>query len=179
MPNYIELFRERNKNAPVKKLVDTYYDLLNQIWQDKKNKDYKKMLIKCEMSLSLIEPLIIETKNEFGSMDLPSIPAIEVGVNFWAILKDDKNLNIVREIVGFFPELEGWKAFLEKAFVMKELSSKIYNYVKDNEGCLQKELKKKLGLADGRAISNTIYYMELLKQISRKKQGDTFSLSVC
>jgi hypothetical protein len=176
MPKYIDLFREHNKNTPHKKLVDTYYELLNQIIEDKKSKEYKKMLLKCEMSLSLIEPLIIETKREFGKFDLTSIPAIEIGANFWSVLNGDKNLTILDEIIDFFPELKPWKETAEKADLMKDLSTKIYAYVKNNNGCIQKDLKEKLKINDGKIISNTIYYMELLNLIKREKEGNSYKL---
>lgn len=176
MSEYIDLYRERNKKTSLKKLVDTYYKLLNNILWHKKSKDYKKMLLECEMSLSLIEPLIIDTKREFGKFDLTSIPAIEIGSNFWAVLKDDKNLNILKELVGFFPELSAWKESIDKAFLMKGISSKINEYVKNNSGCMQKELKKNLNFNDGKLISNTIHYMELLGQIRKEKEGNNIKL---
>ena len=59
---------------------------------------------------------------------------------------------------------------------MKDLASRIYRYVRDNEGCLQKELKKALGVEDGRLVSDVAYYMDLVGKLRRKKMGNTYSL---
>lgn len=149
MSNLVEKFRERNKGVPPKKLVATYYTLLGKIEEYKRKKDYDKMLMHCQLSISLLEPLIEENKKEWGSFDIKSIPAIELGSIFYAIYGLRGQLLNLKEIVEYFPELELWKKTMEKAFAMRELASRIYQHVKDNEGCLQKELKEALGVEDG------------------------------
>ena len=176
MSKLIEKFREKHKNVSSSKLVDEYYDLLSRIQECKKAKEFKKMLRYCQKSISLLEPLIEQTKKEFGVFDIRSIPAIEIGSIFWAIYGDEAQLLNLKEIIEFFPELEPWKKTIEKAFLMKDLAQRIYQYVKDNEGCLQKELKKALGVNEGRLISNVVYYMELVGKLERKKMGNTYAL---
>ena len=80
--------------------------------------------------------------------------------------------------MGCFPELEPWNNTIEEAFVMKELTSKIYQYVKYNEGCLQKELKKAIGVEDGRLVTRVVYYMALVGKLERRKLRHTYSLDV-
>ena len=176
MSNIIEKFREANSGASPKKLVGMYFELLNKIEEYKREKDFNKMLICCQKSISLLEPLIEQTKKEFGTFDIKSIPAIEIGSNFWAIYGEEDQLLNLKEVVEYFPELEPWKKTIEKAFTMKELASRIYRYVRKNEGCLQKELKKTLEIKDGRLVSNIVYYMELVGKLKRKKIGNTYSL---
>lgn len=156
--------------------MDAYFDLVTRIEECRREKDFDKMLMYCQMSLSLLEPLIEQTKKEFGAFDISSISAIEVGSIFWAIYGVEGQLLNIKEVVEYFPELEPWKETIEKAFTIKELAPKIYEYVMDNKGCLQKELKKALGVEDGRLISNVIYYMELVGKVERKKVGNTYSL---
>jgi len=176
MSNLVEKFREAHKGTPPNKLVDAYFNLLNKILECKKRKDFNKMLMYCQMSLSLLEPLIKQWKKEYGAFDIQGIPAIEVGSIFWAIYRAEGQLLNLKEIVECFPELEPWKETVKKAFLIKDIASKIYQYVKNNQGCLQKGLKKSLGIEDGRLISNTIYYMELVGKVKRKKIGTTYSL---
>lgn len=178
MPNLVEKFREKNKGVPPQKLVATYYTLLDKINEYKREKDFSSMLMYCQLSISLLEPLINETKREFGTFDIKSIPAIEISSIFHAIYGEKGQLLNLKEIVEYFPELEPWKKTVEEACAMKELSSRIYQHVKDNEGCLQKELKKKLGIEDGRLISRTVYYMALVGKLDRKPLGNTYSLFV-
>ncbi|GAH55178.1 unnamed protein product [marine sediment metagenome] len=128
------------------------------------------------MSISLLEPLIEQTKKEFGAFDIKSIPAIDLGCTFWAIYRAEGQLLNLKEVVEYFPELEPWKEDVEEAFAMKDLVSKIYRYVRDNEGCLQKDLKKVFGFEDGGLISYVVYNMALVGNLERKKKGNTYSL---
>jgi len=176
MSNLIEKFREAHKGVPLNKLVDAYFDLLTKIEECRRKKDFRKMLMHCQMSLSLLEPLIEQTKKEFGTFDISGISAIEVGSIFWAIYGAEGQLLNIKEVVEYFPELEPWKETIKKAFTIKELAQKIYQYVTDNKGCLQKELKKALGVEDGKLTSNVVYYMELVGKLERKKVKNTYSL---
>lgn len=154
----------------------TYYTLLGKIEEYKRKKDYDKMLMHCQLSISLLEPLIEENKKEWDSFDIKSIPAIELGSIFYAIYGLRGQLLNLKEIVEYFPELEPWKKTMEKAFAMRELAARIYQHVKNNEGCLQKELKEALRVEDGSLISNVVYYMALVGKLERKKQGNVYSL---
>jgi len=176
MSNLVEKFREKHKGVSPKRLVDTYYTLLDKINECKRKEDFDSMLMHCQLSISLLEPLINETKREFGTFDIKSIPAIEVSSIFHAIYGEEGQLLNLKEVVEYFPELEPWKKTIEEAFVIEGLASKIYQYVKANEGCLQKELKKALGVEDGRLVSRVVYYMALVGKLERKKLGNTYSL---
>ncbi len=176
MPDLIENFRDKHKGISPKKLVDEYYVLLGKIDECKGKGDFGSMLMHCQLSISLLEPLINEEKREFGAFDIKSIPAIEVGSIFHAIYGEEGQLCNLKEVVECLPELEPWKNTIEEAFAMKALTSKIYQYVKDNEGYLQKKLKKVIGVEDGRLVSRVVYYMALVGKLERKKTGNTYSL---
>lgn len=176
MSNLVEKFREKHKGIPPKRLVDTYYTSLEKINECKRNGDFGSMLMHCQLSISLLEPLINETKREFGTFDIKSIPAIEVSSIFHAVYGERGQLLNLKEVVEYFPDLEPWKETVEEAFVMQELASRIYQHVKDNEGCLQKELKKALGVEDGRLVSRVVYYMALVGKLGREQQGSTYRL---
>jgi hypothetical protein len=178
MSELIVRFRQINRGKPVNELVDNYYFLLDKIQQYKKNKDFNKMLENCQMSLPLIEPLIVETKRQYKTFDISSIPAIEIGSTFWAIYGDEVQLNNIKEIVYYFPELEPWKEEIDNSYYIKDLASKIYNYVKENPGVEQKSLKKMLNVDDGRIIANVCYYMELTNKLKRRKVGNTYNLTI-
>jgi len=178
IPNVINIFRKNNLGKSTKKLVDNYYWLLNKIEESKKNKNFSKMLEFCQASLSLIEPLIIEIKNMYGSFDIKSIPAIEIGCNFWAILGQKGQLMNIKEVIDFYPELEPWKETIEYSFKKQKLAAKIYKYVRANEGVKQKDLKNLMKFNDGNLIGNVCYYMDLLGKLRRIKLGNSYILSV-
>ncbi len=178
MSELVERFRLINRGKPINKLVGNYFFLLNKILEHKKNKDFKGMLKYCQMSLPLIESLIIETKRLYKKFDIVSIPAIEIGSTFWAIYGAEGQLDNIKEIVYYFPELEPWKEEIDTAYYMKGLASTIYKYVKENPGIEQKSLKKMLNIDDGRVIANVCYHMELTNKLKRKKVGNTYSLNI-
>lgn len=62
MSDLINRLRKLNKDIPLKSLVDEYYAFLLLILEFKKKKDFDEMLRYCELSLSLIEPLIVYNK---------------------------------------------------------------------------------------------------------------------
>jgi len=178
MSQLIEKFRTTHKGVPPEKLVGVYFDLLNKIEQSKKEKDFNKMLMYCQMSISLLEPLIEQTKKEFGMFDIKSIPAIEIGSVFLAIYGMRGQLLNFKEVIEYFPELNPWRESIERAITMQNVASKIYRYVKNNEGCLRAELKKALGVEDGRMVSRVVYYMELIGKLKKEKSGKIYSLSI-
>ena len=176
MSEVIEKYRELNKGTSITKLVNKYFELLVDIQELKKEGNFKKMLKYCQRSLQLIEPLIVDTKSQYGNFDIKSIPAIEIGATFWAIDDDSDMLLNVKEIVDYFPELNPWKEIVEEAFNKKDTTAEISKYIKNNKGFEQKNLKKVLTSHDGRMISSVCYYMELMGRLKREKKGNTYLL---
>ena len=178
MPKLIEKFRELNRNSSLNKLTSEYFQLLADIQELKKRGNFKKMLKYCHKSLQFIEPLVVDTKRQYGEFDIQSIPAIEIGATFWAASGDEDRLLEIKEIVDYFPELNPWKETVKGAFIEKDIASKIYQYVKNNEGFEQKRLKKALVIKDSGLVSPICYYMALVGRLKRKKKGNTYSLFV-
>ena len=128
MSSLIEKFREKLINKSDEELTDTYYELLSKIEEAKHKKDYLKLLQYCQTSLSLIEPLIKSTKQLFGNFNIESIPAIEYSLPHLAIIGATGQIENIKEIVDYFPELTRWKPMVEKSFEMRKLASQIFKY---------------------------------------------------
>lgn len=160
------------------RLKDNYWEPLDNIkdWQSKKN--YTKMLSCCEKSLPLLHCLVKDTKREYGSFDISSIPAIEVGCRYWAALGKRNKLLIVKDIVSKIPELnEGWGAFVESSFSDADLSEKIQEYIRENPGFPQNKMGKALNVS-GRDTSRLLKTLENLNKIRRIKSGKTYKLFI-
>ncbi len=175
---FLEKLREANKGKPLGKLVHTYFSFLDKIREHKKDKDYKEMLMHCQLSLSLIEPFIEYEKKEHGSFDISSIPAIEEASVFYGVYGSVGQLKNLKELVENIPELKPWEATVERGFLIAEITSKLYKYVKDNPGRLQREMKNYLGYDDGKLISIVAYYLERIGKIKREKAGNTYKLYI-
>lgn len=177
-PPIIKRMREMYKNKSLKSLVDLYFELLNNIINEKANKNYSKMLMYSQMSFALIEPLIIAEKEEYGTFNITSIPSFELSLPHFAVTGANGQIKNIKEIVYSFPELLPWKEKVERAKKMNKLTYELYKYIKDNPGILQKKLKKEIGYDDGVLISDTLYYMQLHNKIRKEKFSNINKLFV-
>jgi hypothetical protein len=176
MSELIKRYREQYKNISLEKLVDAYFLLLEKIQSCNRMKDINGLLFNCQLSLSLIEPFIKHAKKEYGFPSTTSIPAIEFGLKYNAVLGIKGQLENIQEVVEYFEELSPWRSDVEKAFEMYNLTKTIITFLNENEGFLQKDLKKALNYNDGRLVSNTLHYLERANRIKRITTGNTFSL---
>lgn len=176
-PKIIKKYRSINKGESVKKLHDMYFYFLNQIHEEHKKGNIRKVLKYCQASLQYIEPLILFEKKEYGSFKIKGIPAIDYGLRYFSVHGIKGQIDNIKDIVDYFPELEMHKKDVEEAYVRKDLSSKIYKIAKDNPDILQSSLKKEIGFDDGRFISNTVKYMEDAGLVKRKKEDRKIFIS--
>jgi len=177
-PQIIIKFRQFYQDKTFSELQEMYFDFLQKILNSEKKGDLKNIIFFCQGSMGLIEPLIIYEKKKFGMFELKKIPSIEYGLIYNSILGNKGQLENIKDIVYYFPELHFLKPEVEKSFIRKDLSSQIYHYVKSNPNCIQSELKNKLNYNDGKLISNTIFYMEKVGKITKTKIGDKVHLQI-
>lgn len=90
--------REKHRN-------DEYYALLEKIEENKSNDNYIKMVEYCEKTLPLLPQFVENWKQTDGEFSINSIPAIELGCKFWAVMNDHAHLNAVKAAVESVPEL--------------------------------------------------------------------------
>lgn len=155
-----------------------YFELLNEIEKTYRNKDYKKMLEFCEMTLPLLPKFVEKEKKQEGGFDVRSIPALENGCLFWAILNQRTMLDSVKKVVESIPELQkGWGWKVRAAFEMDELSRQIQEYVKEHPGTIQRQLKEILG-KEGEDVTLVAYYLNKLGMIKRVKSGSSYQLFI-
>lgn len=175
-PRLLAELREKHKDQSLSKLTELYYSLLTKIQEEKKNHEFKKMSMYSQMSLGLIEPLILQNKIAYGSFDLGSIPALEEPLSYYAVNGHGGQIQNIEEIVDFFPELSGWKELVDSAKETATLSARLLKTIKENPGTLQKDIKKLINVEDGKKVANVLYYMELYGKIRKEKSGNTNQL---
>lgn len=178
IPNVVAYYREMSKGKSLKQLNSRYFDILNQIKEVDKRGDIKKLLGLCQESMGLMESFIKFTKKEYGSYDIPTVPALEKALIYLSVTGNSEELLNIKEIVFYFKELHPYKEKVRIAFYRKELALKIYQYIKSNPNCPQNELKKNLDCDDGRLISTTVKYMEKAGKLISTKDGNKIILNV-
>lgn len=155
---------------------DEYYALLEKIEMYKSNANYKKMLDYCEKTLPLLPQFVENWKQMDGDFSINSIPAIEFGCKFWAVLNDHSHLETVKAVVESVPELnEGWADEVAAAFAMEQVSGEVQAYVKNHPGVVQSKLKNLIG-KPGRMISEVAYWLDKLGKLRRIKAGRSYEL---
>lgn len=155
---------------------DKYFSLLSQIqdWQVKKQ--YEKMLHCCEKSIPLLEGFVSETKREYGSFDISSIPAIEVGCRYWAALGCRDKLEAVKKAISLSKELkDGWLEFVDASFEDANLSERIQRHLASNPGFPQNRFGKALNVS-GRDTSRLVSTLSNLGIVKRTQVGKTYAL---
>lgn len=135
------------------------------------------MLLYCDNSLPKIPALIKETKREYGSFDLKSIPAIEIGLNFWAVFENKAKLTQVQILVNQYPDLEPWTKNVNESFETLDLVCKIIELLKKSS-VKQNEIKSIIGQTDGKKVSNVIYYLDLIGKVEKVKNGNTYDVKI-
>ncbi|MGE4412201.1 MAG: hypothetical protein AB7E45_00720 [Candidatus Caldatribacteriota bacterium] len=163
-------------DRPVKSSVDQYYSLLELIRDCQSKRLYDKMLEYCSQSLPLLETLVRDWKRQYGKFDIDSIPAIEVGCRYWAVMNDMEKLQLLSETIQQVPELRnGWSSIVDLAYKDARLSLKIQDYTRQNPGVLQNKMGKLLGTS-GRDTGRIIRTLVNLGYIAQIKSGTTYEL---
>jgi len=125
-----------------------------------------------------ISAFVRNTKQEYGTFDISTIPALEQGGTMLALEGDDQGLRAMRRIVISNPELNPWNSFINRHEQDMHLFKAILEAVEKNPQCLQTGVKKLVGTEDGRRVANLISWLEKAGRINRTKKGRSFALTI-
>jgi len=155
--------------------VDRYFDLIERIHGGKGKQDFRQLLSLCEESLHLIPALVAEEKRQYGEFNIASIPAIEVGLKYWAALGDVGKIQTVERMIDSLPELEPWEEEVRAAYANAEFSKGILAFVGEHPGTRQSRLAKSIGIS-GQTVRWLVYYLEKIGSLRREKNGNIYEL---
>lgn len=127
-------------------------------------------------NLKEIPAWVTATRRDFGSFDIRTIPALEQGGTILALTGDDEGLAEMRRVIAASPQLKPWAAQMEQHEKDRKLFEAILAAVKMSPGCLQTELKARMGDLDGQRIAVLTPYLERAGKIARIKAGRTLKL---
>jgi hypothetical protein len=163
-----------------KKIVDKYYALFDEIRKLRRNKKYNQMLEKCQLSWSLIEPVINwrkANKPEKKNTTRLSIPAIEIACPFLAVYGSLKALLQLRSLVYNLSELSYYRLKVDEAFIMCWIANRICWKAKISNGILQKDLYQYLNFKDVKTIYRVVDYLEKIGRIKKEKEGTSYRIT--
>ena len=103
-----ELVVHRSSRAHKPCVSDTYFDTMSRMQAAVSNRNYEGAArLVCE-NLQYIPDWVKETRRDYGSFDIGSIPALQQGGTVLALVGDEEGLARMHETVVSVPELEPW-----------------------------------------------------------------------
>lgn len=171
MSEFVKRLEESQKNIPIEKRVQVYFELLNKIQNAKKNNKMDDVFMFSQMSLSVLGAVVEDARTKYGFLDIVNIPALDEGFIIAVVRGLKGQIQNFKEIVTYYKELEPWKIKFEKI----EKLLPVVAYIKNNSGCLQKDLKKMFD-TDPYLLAECAIYLEACGLISREKAGNTLKL---
>ena len=159
-----------------RKVYNPYFEFLLEINENKKaSGDPDKVGRYVGLSLSLLQPFVKYQVLEDGSFLPKTIPAIEVGGEYYLeknMMGQFKNL---LEVVENIPELHEWK---ESLLLMLKFHKEVKEKIKQEPGIQQKDIKKLFGEGNEGAVQKAIYILENQGKVERRKKGSTYELFI-
>lgn len=139
-------------------------------------RDYERAARLARKNLRQVPVFVRSTKRSYGSFDISSVPALEVGGTLLALVGDDEGLAELRRIVTSNRDLDPWIDRVEQHEEDRRLFTAILEAVQQNPGCRQTDMKSLVGIEDGRRLSTLIGWLEKAGKITRQKQGKTIAI---
>ena len=171
-----ETFSHRSLTSRPIGTSDRYFDSMSQMQAAISERDYETAAGFVRESLRCIPEWVRETVQDYGSLHVGSIPALQQGGTILALLNDREGLRRMSEIVASVPELEPWAEKVEGHRHDRRLFQSIQEVVTGRPNCRQTEVKGLIGEQDGRRVARLISYLEKAGGIVRVKAGRTYRL---
>ena len=155
---------------------DIYFASMSRLQAAVSKRDYEGASRLVRENLKYVPQWVEETRRDYGSFDIRSIPALEQGGTMLALSGDEEGLAGMLEIVASLPELEPWIEEVERHQENLRLFKSIQELVAAQPNCLQTAVKGLIGEEDGRRVANLLTYLDKAGRIRRIKEGRTYRL---
>jgi hypothetical protein len=177
-PELLKKLRSAYRGNTIEYLNDLYFETGEKIRKANKENNISELLLNCQISLGLIEPLICYNYKHYNNFKIKGIPAIYNGLIYFSVSGIIGQIKNISDIVDFFDELKFHKPDVEEAFERAKISSKIYNIIKSKGDIQQSKLKKELDFDNGRFIASTVGYMIKVDKLDKYKIGNTTFIKI-
>lgn len=155
---------------------DAYFDTMARLQSAISNRDFVSAGEYIRTNLTYIPEWVRETRQQFGSFDIGTIPALQQGGTILALLDDGDGIDQMEAIVRAEPDLARWQNEIEHHRSDRILFRKIEAAIANHAGCLQKQVKELVGASDGHRVATLIGYLEKAGRIARIKEERTYRL---
>ena len=139
-------------------------------------RDFTRAAQLARSNLAQVARFIRSERAKYGSFDIRSIPALEIGGTVLVLAGDDDGLTEMRTLVTSVRALAPWRDSVDRHAEDRQLVTSILKAVGQEPGCRQKAMKSLLGVNDGRRISTLISWMEKAGRLTRTRRGKDYDL---
>jgi hypothetical protein len=154
-----------------------YYAFMQAMQEAEKARDFDKMLLYLDKTIPILHKFVDDTKKAFGSFDIDTIPAIDIGCRYWAVLGEREKLQQLKTVLEQKKALKKWVPSVQGALEDADLSDRVQTHLKNNPGSLQNQLGKTLGVS-GRDTARIVATLDKLGKVHREENGKTYKLYV-
>lgn len=155
---------------------NSYFDTMSKMQVAISKRDFQGAARCVRENLRQIPKWVKETRHDYGSFDIDSIPTLQQGGTILAIVGDDDGLAEMLQIVTSVPDLALWIEEVKDHQEDRHLFEAILEAVKTSPNCLQTDVKALVGVEDGHRIATLVSYLEKAGKIVRIKIGRTYKL---
>lgn len=154
-----------------------YYRASELLDRALRERDYERAALQVRKNLALIPRWLRELRRDrVYRTVIHSVPELERGGIVLALAGDAKGIARMRRLVATEPELAPWAERVERHDLARRLVPEIENLIRTDPGCLQREMKRRLGAEDGRLVVLLIEYLERAGRITRVRAHRTWRL---
>ena len=171
-----DLVLQRPPRSGGRRASDAYFDTMSRMQAAGSNRDFEMAARLIRENLRYIPDWVRETRREYGSFDIRTIPSLQQGGTVLALVGDDEGLAQIHEVVASVPELKPWAEEVERHQQDRRLFEAIQEVVAAQPNRLQTEIKGLIGEDDGHRVANLISWLEKAGKIARVKAGRSYRI---
>ena len=116
--------------------------------------------------------------SQYGTFDIRSIPVLEKGGRILAVLEDRPTLQLMSTEVERVAALKPWRETISGHLDDLETVGRVLETISRQPEILQNQLKKALGVGDGRRLSVLVGLLDKCGRIRRRRVNKTYALTL-
>lgn len=167
---------ELASHSRMSEIGDRYFDTMSRMQAAISSNNFEDAVGLIRLNLRYIPDWVSATCQQYGSLEVSTIPALERGGTILALTGDEDGLAEMREIVTSMTELAPWTESVKQHQRDLRLFGAILDAVTKHPNCRQTEIKGLVGEADGRRVATLISYLERAGRIIRIRKGRTYEI---
>ena len=109
-----ELVIRRSSRSRERRTSEAYFDSMSRMQAAVSSRDYEGAARLVRENLQYLPEWVKEWRQDYGSFDIRSIPALQQGGTILALVGDEEGLTRMRDVVASSPELEPWLEAVER-----------------------------------------------------------------